>query len=454
MKRVSLLLVVLLLVSVFAVQAEEAPAVEVSDQVILDNRVRVDSVYSDGPGFIVVHADNDGAPGAGVGVKAVPAGWSYGVDIAISPRNATPVLYAMLHVDDSAVGTYEFGTVEGADGPVMGDNGMVSPGFKIELVAAYDQWIMDNVLSIPVIITQQDGWLVIHNDNEGGPGAPAGNVFVPAGVNQDVAVTLDGSQTATLFPMMHSDTGVMGEYEFGTVEGADSPIAIDGVFATAKIYQGTASMRVPAQVVTDTVTATSVVAEVDGWLVIHADGGGKPGPVIGQALVPAGLSVNVAVSVDPMGVTPVLFPMLHVDTGVAGEYEFGTVEGADGPVMVGDNALVYPIDAAPSINYIVSLIDGGVIVAGALMDADGWMVIHADNNGGPGAVLGQTRILAGHSSNIVVSLDTEAAGSSVFPMLHYDTGVIGAYEFGTVEGADGPVSVGGNVITGPASLGE
>ncbi len=452
MKRVSLLLAVLLLVSAFVVQAQDAPAVEVSDQVILNNMVRVNAVYSAGPGFIVVHADNAGAPGAGVGVKAVPAGWSYGVDIAIAPRASTPVLYAMLHVDDSAVGTYEFGTVEGADSPVMGDNGMVSPGFKIELVAAYDQWIMDNVLTIPVIITQQDSWLVVHNDNEGGPGAPAGNVFVPAGVNQDVSVTLDGSQTAFLYPMMHYDTGVMGEYEFGTVEGADSPITVDGMFATAKIYQGTASMRVPAQVVTDTVVATSVVAEVDGWLVIHADGGGKPGPVIGQALVPAGLSVNVSVPVDAMGVTPVLYPMLHVDTGEVGVYEFGTVEGADGPVMVGDNALVFAMDAAPSINYTVSAIDGGVIVAGALIDQDGWMVIHADNNGGPGAVLGQTRILAGHSSNIVVSLDTEAAGASVFPMLHYDTGVIGAYEFGTVDGADLPVSVGGNVITGLATL--
>jgi len=36
---------------------------------------------------------------------------------------------------------------------------------------------------------------------------------------------------------------------------------------------------------------------------------------------------------------------LHVDTGEAGVYEFGEVEGADGPVMVNDGVLVFPINA-------------------------------------------------------------------------------------------------------------
>jgi putative cofactor-binding repeat protein len=38
---------------------------------------------------------------------------------------------------------------------------------------------------------------------------------------------------------------------------------------------------------------------------------------------------------------------------------------------------------------------------------------------------------------------------TVFPMLHYDTDSVGEYEFGEVEGADGPVVVQGNVVTGP-----
>jgi plastocyanin len=37
--------------------------------------------------------------------------------------------------------------------------------------------------------------------------------------------------------------------------------------------------------------------------------------------------------------------MLHVDTGEVGTYEFGTVEGADTPVTVDGEVLVFPIDA-------------------------------------------------------------------------------------------------------------
>jgi len=212
-------------------------------------------------------------------------------------------------------------------------------------------------------------------------------------------------------------------------------------------------MRVPDQIVTDTVTAESVVSDGLGWLVIHADSGeGTPGPVIGFAQVEAGTNVDVTVEVDPEGVTPRLFPMLHVDTGAEGEYEFGTVEGADGPVTVDGNVLVFGINAAPSITYEGVLADNTLTIDSALIDTQGWMVIHADNDGAPGAVLGFAPLVEGLNENIVVELDE--AATSVFPMLHYDTGAPGVYEFGTVEGADGPVTVDGNVVVGNLTVAE
>ena len=39
-------------------------------------------------------------------------------------------------------------------------------------------------------------------------------------------------------------------------------------------------------------------------------------------------------------------------------------------------------------------------------------------------------------------------------MLHYDTGEAGVYEFGEVEGADGPVVVQGDIVVGPLTPGE
>jgi hypothetical protein len=37
-------------------------------------------------------------------------------------------------------------------------------------------------------------------------------------------------------------------------------------------------------------------------------------------------------------------------------------------------------------------------------------------------------------------------------MLHYDTGEAGVYEFGTVEGVDGPVVFGGGPVVGPLEI--
>ena len=45
---------------------------------------------------------------------------------------------------------------------------------------------------------------------------------------------------------------------------------------------------------------TIIVAEVnatqDGWIAVHIDQGGKPGPVIGHAAVPKGTTTNLAVT--------------------------------------------------------------------------------------------------------------------------------------------------------------
>ena len=180
---------------------------------------------------------------------------------------------------------------------------------------------------------------------DGAPGPVLGWAAVEAGSNTDVEVTLEGDVTNTVFPMLHVDTGEAGVYEFGEVEGADTPVVVNDTVATFPITVGVPSMRVPDQAVTDTVTADSVVSDGPGWLVIHADADGGPGPVIGWAAVEDGTNLDVDVEVDEMGVTPTLFPMLHVDTGEVGAYEFGEVEGADGPVAVDGDVIVFPINA-------------------------------------------------------------------------------------------------------------
>lgn len=76
------------------------------------------------------------------------------------------------------------------------------------------------------------------------------------------------------------------------------------------------------EIVNSTVTIASVDAAQDGWLVVHAQASGNPGPDLGHAAVKAGNNTNVVVEIDVSKATPVLYAMLHIDAGTIGTYEF------------------------------------------------------------------------------------------------------------------------------------
>lgn len=87
-----------------------------------------------------------------------------------------------------------------------------------------------------------------------------------------------------------------------------------------------------------TLTVSSVDLEgVDqGWIAVHTDVDGKPGPTVGAVAVEQGTSSDVVVKLDETVPTGDYWPMLHVDDGEVGTYEFPDVEGVDLPVLDGD----------------------------------------------------------------------------------------------------------------------
>ena len=106
---------------------EKKPSVTVSDQPIVNRKVTVAKVVSVGPGWMTIHADANGAPGAVIGKTAVNDGENTNVVVEINTSAATGTLYAMLHVDTGKVGTYEF---PGDDVPAIADGKPVTPSFK------------------------------------------------------------------------------------------------------------------------------------------------------------------------------------------------------------------------------------------------------------------------------------------------------------------------------------
>lgn len=124
---VILTLAVLLVVAPLAA-AQMDGSVTVVDQEIVGDTVVVANVVSPGPGWMVIHADQDGAPGPVVGYAPVVQGENVDVAVNIDRTMATETMYAMLHTDAGQEGVYEF---PGDDAPVAVDGQPVTSAFRI-----------------------------------------------------------------------------------------------------------------------------------------------------------------------------------------------------------------------------------------------------------------------------------------------------------------------------------
>jgi heme/copper-type cytochrome/quinol oxidase subunit 2 len=131
--RVWIPIVAFLVAGLWTAAAQEAeenytPAVTVNDQAVQDSRLTIAEVVSEGPGWLVIHLNADGKPGAVIGYAAVKDGENKDVVVAVDAKRATGGLFAMLHTDAGVVGTYEF---PGPDVPAMAAGGMVNVPFKV-----------------------------------------------------------------------------------------------------------------------------------------------------------------------------------------------------------------------------------------------------------------------------------------------------------------------------------
>ena len=98
-----------------------------------------------------------------------------------------------------------------------------------------------------------------------------------------------------------------------------------------------------------TVTAASVLAETNGWMVVHRTGDdSKPGPVVGHAPLKAGANTDVtAILTEPVTSGQKLMLMLHGEAGGSqtGIFEYTLGAKEDGPIKV-DGKLIMAVITA------------------------------------------------------------------------------------------------------------
>jgi hypothetical protein len=111
------------------------PAIDAVDQTLndLSTVVSVADVVSTGPGWVVIHVDDIGTPGAVVGMAAVSAGSTMGVNVILGgPAADDDSFIAMLHEDLGVVGTWE----PAEDVPAMNGMDTVVSTFTVTVPAA------------------------------------------------------------------------------------------------------------------------------------------------------------------------------------------------------------------------------------------------------------------------------------------------------------------------------
>jgi plastocyanin len=84
-----------------------------------------------------------------------------------------------------------------------------------------------------------------------------------------------------------------------------------------------------------------------------------------------------------------------------------------------------------------------ILIDEVVMPVDGWLVIHSDENGQPGEVVGVEALEPGIYRDVGVGIDTVRATDTLHAMLHFDAGQVGEFEY---LGPDEPLTTNGEPV--------
>lgn len=347
-----------------AAAQQETTAVSFENQATGGTTVTVDSVTLPEGGFVTIHdaSVTEGAVFESIrGTSAyLPAGVHENVRVELdAPVTENTTLVPMAHMDTDGDETYTFPESEGeTDGPYTADGSPVVDSGEATVSASVDYTTKASdgaTVVVDRVELSQGGFVTIHDPSLSG-GAVFDSVvgtsmYLPAGVHEDVAVTLDEPirSSQVLTPMAHMDTNDNEAYDFVTSEGeADGPYTADGGAVVASAHTSVNAVVTAMDQSGDgtTVTVDSVTLHDGGFVTVH-DGTVTEGAVFESvrgtsAYLAPGTHENVEITLDaPLNESGTVVPMAHMDTNGNEAYDFVTGEGEnDGPYVAAGGAVI------------------------------------------------------------------------------------------------------------------
>lgn len=203
------------------------PDIFVIDQPVIRDTIEVERAISYGPGWVVIYNDSeDELFGNIIGWAPLADGINTRIPVTVTESAVTPFLYAMLHEDLEAIGEFGFPRT---DPPIRYQGRMPDPAtFRTDpgnyLITRDQPITASGTLTVPLVIVDENAWLVIRQDNAGEVGEIIGRTWVQAGLNRDVEIDLevDPDQVSQIvYAVLHLDAGFSRIFEYPN--GLDIP---------------------------------------------------------------------------------------------------------------------------------------------------------------------------------------------------------------------------------------
>ena len=431
-----------------------------------EGTVTISELVAPEPSWLVIYADDGGQTGDVLGYTAVPEGESKDVTVDVDVYRATPTLHAALHRDAGERGEFEF---PGPDEVLQVEGEAVATTFPVDIRVLIPSIVVSNQqlgrgegqVVIDSVTVDRPGWVVLRADEvdeadrpdgEGERGPILGQTAVNAGVSEGVVVRFDWQQaTPRLHAALYEDRGEEGRFDAAD----DEPIVINeapvGSSFAASLPTDVLVINQPAS--TGEVVVERAVNKDPGWIAVYNDFEGLTAELLGYAPLTAGVSRGITIPLNGKNITPMLHIMVHEDVEAEGEFNF---PGEDRPILNDDRLLIFSFETDTG-SYLITENqrlgeDGTVQIPVVVTDVESWVVIHADEGGTPGTIIGRRKVVAGIHRNVRVEVNEDDVTATLYAALHLDMGERGAFEY--PAGPDTPLLWEQSPIQAPFTLVE
>ncbi len=436
------------------------PYIDGTEQTLTDEGViTIPRVVSSQDGWLVIYQEGDGDLGEVLGHTAVSEGINDEITVAIDPMEATETVIALLHVDQAPTGEFDF--PDGEDLPLEFETAVIAAPIKLDFQISQPEITVSNqavgedgLLLVDNILSPISGWLVIHANDHGELGPVLGSALLEEGFNESIPVQIPWREgTPTLYAVIYEDNGRLQRLD---IPGEDVPLTVNDN-PVIKAFNTTypPDIFVLDQPIIDaSFEVERVISNGPGYLVAYYDNEGEPGLIIGSKALEDGLNEHVRVEILETAVTPILHLRLHEDTEPGDGFDFPRV---DQPILYDDRLPPTVTFNNESGNYLITadqtlaLDEEQAIIhiPYAIVDVPAWLVLHADNDGQQGDIIGHAQLEPGLNRNIEVEVQSGDVTDTLYAVLYLDTEELGEFE---PDGDDVPLQRSRRVLQVPFQI--